>query len=68
MRQIEEQATLTRIQIAIETLHNGGYFRKALESSYRGGEKFCMRLRDAHGHVVRGGISMTSSVPHWPAP
>lgn len=35
-------------------LQSGGYFRKQLESQYRGGEKFETRLRDASGQVVPG--------------
>ena len=43
-----------RTETAIEVLKSGGYFRYALERHYHGGEKFKMRLRDAHGHVVKG--------------
>lgn len=39
---------------ALEVLNNGGYFRKALETQYRGGEKFEYRLREKNGMVVRG--------------
>lgn len=35
-------------------LQSGGYFRKQLESQYRGGEKFETRLHDASGQVVPG--------------
>lgn len=33
-----------RAQSAVEILRNGGFFRKALESQYKGGEKFKTRL------------------------
>lgn len=39
---------------AYEALQAGGYFRKQLESQYRGGEKFETRLHDASGQVVPG--------------
>lgn len=44
----------SRAQQAVEVLKAGGKFRKALETQYRGGEKFQMRLRDAQGRVVKG--------------
>lgn len=43
-----------RSELALEVLASGGYFRKALESSYRGGEKFETRLRTSSGSVVAG--------------
>lgn len=43
-----------RTQQAIEVLKNGGFFRRQLETQYRGGEKFVYRLRDANGSVVKG--------------
>lgn len=45
---------MKRTELALSTLRSGGYFRKALETQYRGGEKFCMRLRTASGSVVKG--------------
>lgn len=39
---------------AHSVLQSGGYFRKQLESQYRGGEKFETRLHDASGQVVPG--------------
>jgi hypothetical protein len=39
---------------AIEVLKAGGYFREALETQHRGGEKFTVRLRNAEGKVVPG--------------
>ena len=44
----------TRTVKAIEVLKAGGYFREQLETQYRGGEKFTVRLRDAAGKVVAG--------------
>ncbi len=43
-----------RAQTALNILKNGGYFRKQLETQYRGGEKFETRLRDKDGKVVKG--------------
>lgn len=43
-----------RNETAIEVLKNGGFFRKALERNYHGGETFVTRLRDAQGRVVKG--------------
>jgi hypothetical protein len=43
-----------RAKKALAVLEAGGYFRKALETQWRGGEKFAMRLRNANGHVVAG--------------
>lgn len=45
---------MTKTEKALEVLKAGGYFRKALETQYRGGEKFEMRLRNAQGEVVKG--------------
>lgn len=45
---------MSRKEAALAVLADGGYFREALESSYRGGEKFNMRLRSASGSVVNG--------------
>lgn len=39
---------------AYEALQAGGYFRKQLQTQYRGGEKFETRLHDASGQVVPG--------------
>lgn len=43
-----------RAKKALEVLKSGGYFRKQLESTYKHGEQFKMRLRDANGYVVAG--------------
>lgn len=43
-----------RAEQALEVLKAGGKFRKALETQYRGGEKFAMHLYDAGGKVVKG--------------
>lgn len=43
-----------RIQEAVEVLRAGGYWRKALETEYRGGEKFHTRLRANGGTAVKG--------------
>ncbi len=43
-----------RTELAIEILKNGGYFRKQLETQYRGGEKFHTRLRNADRQIVKG--------------
>lgn len=43
-----------RTELAIEILKNGGYFRKQLETQYRGGEKFHTRLRNANRQIVKG--------------
>ncbi len=43
-----------RTQLALDTLNAGGYFRKALETGYRGCEQFKMRLRDHNGRIVKG--------------
>lgn len=43
-----------RARKALEVLQAGGYFRDQLESTYRCGEQFKMRLRDARGNVVPG--------------
>lgn len=43
-----------RYEKALNVLKNGGYFRRQLESQYRGGEKFVARLRDKSGAVVKG--------------
>ncbi len=43
-----------REAMAVEVLRAGGYFRKALERSWQGGEKFVTRLRTANGQVVKG--------------
>lgn len=45
---------MTKTTKALETLKTGGYFRKALESSYKGGEKFATRLYTMSGEVVKG--------------
>jgi hypothetical protein len=45
---------MTRKDKALEVLRNGGYFRKALETQYRGSEKLVTRLRDKGGNVVGG--------------
>lgn len=45
---------MTKTTKALETLKAGGYFRKALERSYHGGEKFKTRLYTAGGDVVKG--------------
>ena len=45
---------MTKTAKALETLKAGGYFRKALERSYHGGEKFKTRLYTAGGDVVKG--------------
>ena len=45
---------MSKIETAMEVLKNGGYFRKALERNYHGGETFVTRLRTAGGHIVRG--------------
>lgn len=45
---------MTKTAKALETLKAGGYFRKALERSYQGGEKFATRLYAANGDVVKG--------------
>jgi hypothetical protein len=44
----------SRAQKALEVLKAGGKFRKALETQFKGGEKFAMRLRDAQGQIVKG--------------
>lgn len=44
----------TKAQKALGILKAGGYWRKQLETSYRGGEKFKTRLRDAQGSIVKG--------------
>jgi hypothetical protein len=43
-----------RAEQALKVLEAGGKFRKALETQYRGGEKFVTRLRDAQGQIVKG--------------
>lgn len=43
-----------RTQKAIEILKQGGYFRRALETQFRGNEQFEYRLRDKSGQVVKG--------------
>ena len=43
-----------RAQTALNILKDGGYFRKQLETQYRGGEKFETRLRDKDRKVVKG--------------
>jgi hypothetical protein len=43
-----------RAEQALKVLEAGGKFRKALETQYRGGEKFVTRLRDAKGQIVKG--------------
>lgn len=43
-----------RAEKALEVLRNGGYFRRALETQSRGGEKFAYRLRDKTGAIVKG--------------
>ena len=45
---------MSRTEQALEVLKSGGFFRKQLETQYRGGEKFVTRLRDNSGHVVKG--------------
>lgn len=45
---------MSRTEQALKVLQEGGYFRKQLESQYRGGEKFVTRLRNAEGYVVKG--------------
>lgn len=47
-------ALSARAEKAVEILKAGGYFRKALETQYKGGDKFMMRLRNAKGQVVKG--------------
>lgn len=49
-----EQQLSKRAEKALEILKAGGKFRKALETEFRGGEKFHMRLRDENGQVVKG--------------
>ena len=39
---------------ALEVLKAGVYFRDQLETQFRGGEKFAVRLRSAEGKVVPG--------------
>ena len=39
---------------ALAVLGAGGYWRKAQETQYRGGEKFAYRLREKGGTVVPG--------------
>jgi hypothetical protein len=39
---------------ALDILKAGGYWRKQLETQWRGGEKFVTRLRDANGRIVPG--------------
>lgn len=43
-----------KAQKALAILEAGGYWRKQLETQWRGGEKFVTRLRDASGRVVPG--------------
>jgi len=43
-----------KAQKALEVLEAGGYWRKQLETQWRGGEKFVTRLRSAEGRVVPG--------------
>jgi hypothetical protein len=43
-----------REEAALEVLRSGGYFRKQLETTYRGHEQFVVRLRSANGAVVSG--------------
>jgi hypothetical protein len=43
-----------RNEKAIEVLKAGGFFRKMLERSYMGGEKFVTRLIAADRSVVKG--------------
>jgi hypothetical protein len=43
-----------RNEKAIEVLENGGFFRKALERNYHGGETFVTRLYTADRQVVKG--------------
>ena len=50
----QNQKLSTRATKAIEILKAGGYFRKALETQYRGGEKFTTRLRYHNGQVAKG--------------
>jgi hypothetical protein len=45
---------MSRAEKALEILKAGGYFRKQLETQYRGGEKFVYRLHAAGGAVVHG--------------
>lgn len=45
---------MTRFEQAIHVLIAGGYWRRALERSYHGGEVFVMRLRAADGSRVHG--------------
>jgi hypothetical protein len=52
--QLSEGKEMSRKDMAIATLDAGGYFRKALETGYRGAEKFEMRLRTASGSIVKG--------------
>jgi recombinational DNA repair protein RecT len=49
-----EQQLSKRAAKALEVLEAGGKFRKQLETQYRGGEKFEMRLKNAQGQVVKG--------------
>lgn len=44
----------TRAVYALSCLKTGGYFRKQLETGYRGREQFETRLRDKTGNVVKG--------------
>ena len=43
-----------RTQLALETLRNGGYFKRALEANFRGHMKFVTRLYESRGFVVTG--------------
>jgi hypothetical protein len=45
---------MSKKAIALEILAAGGYFRKALESSYYGGEKFATRLYRPGRIAVKG--------------
>lgn len=45
---------MSKLEKAKAILAAGGYWRKALESSYRGGEQFQIRLRNERHFVVKG--------------
>ncbi len=51
----------TRETKAIEVLRAGGYFRKALERHYFGGEKFATHLYDSNRRRVAG-IGVTTKM------
>ena len=45
---------MTKIEIAKQVLSEGGYFRNALETGFRGREQFQTRLRNKDHKVVKG--------------